>query len=167
MLSFADTVSAEVGSELARTDLPDLATFLDEYLEAFATRQADGAKGKLFKILRDTDPEDQEAAIEAEVSEWEETKPERIARREATRAMNAFSFETYLAIGVTLLRWVTVGVNCPLCTMLNGRTVGIKTPLVAQGEKIDPGGDTSPLTTRRIHRHPPLHDGCDCTIVAG
>jgi HK97 family phage portal protein len=163
--SFSDSISGEAADELGRSDLDPIDDFTTEYIDTFVIRQSESSRGHLEKLIRETPPDEQAQAIEDRLDSWEETKPGRIARREAQQGMNAFSYGTYAAAGVLVLRWVTIGDNCPFCDQMDGRTVGVNKGFVKAGDTLDPGGVT-PLTFTRVHKHPPIHDGCDCTIVA-
>ncbi len=70
-----------------------------------------------------------------------------------------------VAAGVTLLRWVTIGENCPFCDSLSGKVVGVEQDFALPNDVIEAGGKG--LGVRSKIGHPPIHRGCDCQIVAG
>jgi HK97 family phage portal protein len=164
--AYAQMVTAEASEEVGGTTGADLDAFVRSYAQTFGAAQAGKSLGQLRAILRDTPIEDAAAAIEERLAEWEETRPGKIGRREATQAMNAFSVEAYALLGVTVLRWQATGQDCPLCAMLSGRTVGTRTAFLGAGVTVDPeDGVTVPLVTSYPIMHPPLHAGCDCYIT--
>jgi len=81
------------------------------------------------------------------------------------RASNAVAKATYIENGVTKLRWVTLGANCPYCSRLNGKVVGINSDFVGAGEAVE-ADDVEPMYVYNRVGHAPLHEGCDCQIMA-
>lgn len=157
----ADEVGAPQGVTI------ELTRFTDEYVDTFAARQVGSSAGQLREILRDVSPEEVEAALEQRLAEWEETRAAKIGSRESHRAGNAFAVEAYALAGVVTLRWATIGEDCSICRRLEGRTVAIRTPFLGEGDVVDPDdGVTAPLVTRTVIKHPPLHKGCNCLVVA-
>lgn len=158
---------AEVGGE---PDPAQLEAFVASYVEAFALRTAASARNQLLAITDEHEgaPAEQLGeALEARLGDWEETRAERIASREVVEAGGAFAAAAYAAVGVTLIRWVTVGDNCPLCDAMDNKVVGVRQSFLEAGDTVKPAGEeAAPLTTRRAVGHPPLHQGCNCTIVA-
>lgn len=133
---------------------------------AFASRQVHGSLVQLGSVLSVGAAEgDALSAIEQRLSEWSERRAGKIARRESVQGAAAAAKETFKANGVRQLRWVTFGKNCPLCDSFNGRIVGIDDGFAQGGEALAVG-EMSPLKIRRRITHPPLHRGCDCSIVA-
>jgi len=55
--------------------------------------------------------------------------------------------------------------TCPWCQQLNGRVVGIDGEFALEGDVLQEGDQQMELKHKT--RHPPLHPGCDCQIVAG
>jgi hypothetical protein len=108
--------------------------------------------------------------LEGRLEEWGEKRADKIARNEAVRLENAMTRETFIDGGVTKLKWVNTGTStCPYCKSFNGRIVDIQKPF------IDGSGDTDEfvkikgipwMKIQGQHFHPPLHQGCDCRIVA-
>jgi len=159
-----DATAAEVGSSGPAA----LDEFVGQYAERFGRWQSGSSAGQLRQILRETPAEDVAEALETRLTEWEETRADKIARRESQRSLNALSVEAYAALGVMSLVWQTNGRNCPLCNTLDGRTVGMRSSFVESGGLVDPGdGATPPLQVEKRITHPPLHDGCDCIITGG
>lgn len=167
-------VLQQVASELESDDLVTqagqvLRTFAADYVATMALRWAIGNRGQLEYIMREETPgADQTIAdlLQARLDGWAETEAAKVAMRESVRAVNAMAKAGYRAAGVTRLRWVARGSDtCPYCKALNGKIVGIEENFVEAGD-FDPDGAEQPLKVRRSVGHPPVHQGCDCQIVA-
>lgn len=166
-------VLAQVARELEQDGLSEeeaqLLDFVDEYVAGLGQRWAASGRNQITKIVRDAGAdgnEDAAAKVQKRLDAWEETQPAKVARREATRSVNAFAVTAYLIGGVTFLRWVARGENCPYCRALNGKVVGIKDYFMDGGTEFKPDGADEALLVRRRVKHPPIHDGCDCQITA-
>lgn len=168
LLAYAEAVTGDVGAELGQElkMTPEMEQFVREYVEAFAKRHADSSLGQLKEVLRKaldegTDPLE---ALEDRLTEWEQTRPEKTARRESNRAANAFAKAAYTFAGVLAIRWNAVGDSCPYCTSLHGKVVDTNGGIFARKGSFQPFGANGPLTLYVSISHPPLHDGCDCYI---
>ena len=141
--------------------------FAQQYADNAGTRYAISSEGQLEQLVDEADDFDAAAvAVEERVTEWEETRAGKMASREAVQANGAISRLAYTVAGITTFVWVTIGQNCPLCDSLDGKTVGVEENFVNAGDELNPGG-VAPLTPKRRVLHPPLHQGCDCLVVAG
>ena len=163
--SIYEEASAEVGK---RKKMPEEARkFMDEYLETFATRYAESSKGQLRALVRQAfdeglDPED---VIDARMEEWEERRPAKVAMNETVQISGAIARLAFAAAGVMYLRWVNVGGDsCPYCRELDGQVVGIEESFVGKDDVLDSEDGT--MRIRKPAFHPPLHQGCECVIVA-
>ena len=96
---------------------------------------------------------------------WEASRGEAIARRQAVEAGNALAIASYTVLGVQYLRWMAAGESCDFCQSLSGRVAGIAGWFVTGGTYLD-GGDAGTMLVRRNTRHGPIHDGCDCVVIA-
>ncbi len=172
MVSLAQQMTGMVASEL---DLDDagvtdaLRQFIDEYLEQFAALTAIGGQKQLEAIIREALNEGADPAplVEERLDGWAETKAGKLAGQQAFEAGNALITAAYGAAGVTLLRWQTNSGACPYCQRLNGKVVGIQEYFIGAGDALDGDEGSEPMTVRRNTRHGPIHDGCECTVVAG
>lgn len=166
--TFAELIQAEaareVGAEVGMTE--ELEEFVASYLDTFALRWSASSRGQLEKILDTTEPDESLAAIDERLAEWDEKRADKVASNEVVRASGAVVVASYVAAGVTKKRWVTVGDNCPFCDELDGMIVAVETNFVEAGEELEAQGRDGPLTVRGNHAHPPIHQGCDCQIVA-
>ena len=167
--TLARQVLALVAAELA-TDAPitteRLAEFIDGYLDNFAGAWAAISEGQLRAILdraltESTDPAD---AIEERLTEWEDTRPAKIADRESFEALNALAIFGYRSHGVTYLRWLASGASCQFCLSLSGKIAGIDEYFVHAGDELD-DPDGGRMVVGRNKQHGPLHRGCDCIVV--
>ena len=166
LAAYAEATFAQVAEELGDDQVLS-SDALDRHVAAYAKRLGERHAGSSRGQLRDLMAVDQPAdAIEKRLEEWEQTRADKITSREVVQAGNGFALFAMTAAGIQVLRWVAFGENCPLCTMMNGRTVGIQTPFLSAGDSVDPGGGTSPLRVDSAVGHPPLHQGCDCLIAA-
>lgn len=165
--SFGDVLYLDVANERhGPAEMPPaVSSFRAEYVKQFAARQTTSSQRQLEALLRDN-PDTQEEAIEQRVAEWEEKWPEKIGRREAHRYMNALTYAAYMALGVVVFRWATITANCPYCNLLNGMRVRADEAFALPGAEMDPGGGLAPMKIGGLTKHPPLHDGCDCVVVA-
>lgn len=148
-------------------DDPDegrVAEFVAAVVAAFAASHAGKSRGLLEEAARDGDPAEASARIDGTFETWKQERPGQIAARETVKQSRAAARAAFVASGVTLLRWVAVGDDCPMCAKLDGRVVGIEGPFVQEGETFEADG-TAPITVRTPISHPPLHRGCDCDIV--
>ena len=144
--------------------------FAAAYADKLAVRWIASSRGQLEKIATGglKTPEEIAEAIVKRTGEWDLKRAKKSAANEIVKAANAFTWDTLRRGGVTKMRWKTVGDNCPLCDKLSGRVVGIEKHFLEKMDVISAGdGKTAPLTAYQGIRHPPLHRGCDCMIVAG
>jgi len=170
LMAYAEIMGAaaaeEVGSDLEMT--PELEQFVSEYTKSYADRHVGSSIGQLKSLLGEAAVAGDDAlpAIELRLDEWDETRAEKIARRETVQAGNAVARFVFISVGVIYLRWHAFGESCPYCRALNGRVVGVKETFLEPGVEFQPEGAERPLVTKVHVRHPPAHDGCDCMITA-
>ncbi|MBY6275387.1 MAG: phage portal protein [Symbiobacterium thermophilum] len=168
LLAYAEAITGDVEAELGKELKmpPEMEQFAREYVEAFAKRHADSSLGQLKDVLRKALAEgrDPVEALEERLTEWEQTRPEKTARRESNRAANAFAKAAYAFAGVLAIRWNAVGDSCPYCQSLHGKVIDIHGGAFARKGVFQPFGADKPLTLYVTITHPPLHDGCDCYI---
>lgn len=168
----ADAVLEELGAEEERAAVEDaLADFVSDYTETMGVRWAARSRRALERILEGEDPERVEAELDAQLEEWSANRAATHANEEAARAESALTRIAYLALGVAAMMWRSNGNSCPLCRAMNGRTVAISAPFLTEGDEVEPelqdGEDKRPpLKVRGKITHPPLHRGCDCSLVS-
>lgn len=115
-------------------------------------------------VTRELTDEDALARIEVELDEMQEQDPERFATDQSTRIINAVATTIY-AWFVIRMRWFSFGESCDYCTQLNGRIVGPSQWFLSAGDTLV---DAAQVVFRLGHnvKHAPLHDGCDCQVLA-
>jgi HK97 family phage portal protein len=164
--AFANIVYREVANEIKEIRTPSELDkqFLDEYVDGVVLRYTESSKGQLKKASTDSDGGDE--AVIAKLDHWEKTRSDMWAREEITRASNGIARSVYFASGFLYVRWVTRGSeNCPYCQKLNGMTVGRRDEFIQTGEDLTVNDST--MNVYGKIKHPPLHRGCDCQLVAG
>lgn len=110
------------------------------------------------------------AALEAlrqRFGEWNEKRPEKVANNETVRTANAIALERMKTDGVTRKVWASSGGACPFCSGLDGTVVEVERDFFTPDDSYQPEGADAPLTFTSSIGHPPIHQGCDCSIVAG
>lgn len=159
---------SSVARELQKPNLTDktadLMAFVQSYLEALGIRWAASSSNQLKQIIRDAQAGEMVDELSTRLDKWNDEEAVREARRESVRSVNAFAYAAYGLASVTALRWVARGENCPYCKAMNGRIVGYDRSFMDAGE-FAPDGAVAMLIRRPI-KHAPLHDGCDCQVIA-
>ena len=175
MSASAELYAGEIASaaaeeiELEEIDQDWLSRFIQRYLRAFASRDAEQVRAKIEKVLDEArqNGNDPIEALETDFQEWNEGRVDTLASDEAVRTNGAVSVQTYLMAGIGFLVWRNYGKSCPYCKSLDGQRVGINEWYLKAGEDFQPEGADTPINPNRNVRHPPAHGGCDCLISAG
>lgn len=132
-----------------------IASYIDHYL--------DSSRVQLQEVIAGA--ADPVTALEERFAEWSEKRPGKEARRELVRIREAMAMAQFQASGVERKAWSARGSEtCPYCRSLNGRIVETSATFFADSDEYQPEGAERPLTFTRSISHPPLHDGCDCTL---
>ena len=164
--SFAELVARDAAENVSgEVDQARLQGFVAGYLAILAKRTADSSREQL-KALVEKNVTDPLPALEQRFDEWDEKRAGRIAKRETVQASGAVTKHIFAAAGIVRLVWVTFGKNCPFCDRLSGKVVGIEESFAQKGEMFEAEG-RDPLRIRTNISHPPIHLGCDCSIVPG
>jgi len=139
--------------------------FQREYREYFTDRHIKSSKGQLQAVVAGAqEAGDNEAeAVLQRLEEWEERRPDKISMRESVRAESAFARSVFGFCGIMKIKSIAFGTNCPYCSALNGKVIGINEYFLTKGD-FQPDGADKPLTVTSNRSHPPYHDGCDCGI---
>ncbi len=88
-------------------------------------------------------------AILAHLKNWQDTKPVGEGDYEVRQAANFFAREAYRAAGCKAIRWVYHEADPEECRALDGKTVAIDEPFIAEP----------------LRHHPPRTGDCHCGIV--
>jgi HK97 family phage portal protein len=169
LLSMAEAVQSgiadEVGAEAGMT--PELEEFVRGYEMFMNRRHTGGSIERLRKAIERAVAENVDIVeeLQDEFDSWYEDRIESETDENIVRASNAIARFVYAAVGVTILRWVAENNACDFCTELDGKTAGVHSSFVQAGEEFEANGKT--IQPSSNIGHPPLHRGCNCTIVAG
>lgn len=160
------SVASELQDEANDTRKQKLIDFVDEYVRALGLRWSLSSKGQLLQLADETPADELADTLDERLLDWQETTPDKAGRREAGQGVNALAWVAYGAFAVSKLVWHTSGKEtCPYCSSLEGVVVGIDEPFLNAGD-FQPKGADAPLKIRRNTFHPPVHDGCDCVVLA-
>lgn len=168
MNTYAEQIQKEAAGEVnAKVGMtPALQKFVDEYLDRYSERHISQSILQLRRLMDREEPENIAESLQTRIDEWGEKRADKIADNETVRLNGAITREVFLAAGITRIVWVTMGSKpCPYCLELNGRTVGIESAFVTEGDFQPTGQD--PMMIKSPHFHPPLHQGCVCGVTAG
>lgn len=180
LIAIADGTLTVVGGEINRelTVTPEIEEFLKKYGEGFADRHIALSVALIRDVIDEAiaGQEDPVSKLRCEISGWEEKRAKKVAEDEAVRFSNAVALTAYVLAGVVFVRWVAGVDACPFCRQLNGKIVGVNTFFLKPGDKLlaatgetDDTGELvfKEMTKQKAVKHPPLHSGCRCVVVAG
>lgn len=136
--------------------------FVAALASAYIDHHLDSSRIQLQEVAAGEDPL---AGITERLAEWTEKRPAKVATNETVRTANAIAMEQMRSSGVTRKVWVASGRTCPYCRSLDGTTVGIERNFFEPTDSYHPEGADAPLTFTSSIGHPPVHQGCDCSIV--
>jgi len=161
MRSYGQAVYAAAADEAGlEPNDPDIAKFVENYIDGYAARHVGSSRGQLLQLLNDGSPED----LVVRVDEWHETRAEKIANNETARQSNAVYQATAFAIGLSTVWRIRGPKTCPYCQTLNGRRVSSGQYFAMPGDRIRVEGQDDMLV-RGLTAHPPIHRGCDCYLA--
>ncbi|NPV80180.1 MAG: phage portal protein [Firmicutes bacterium] len=157
--------ASEVNASAWKDD--ELDNYIKGHAEAYAAKHAGISLATIQPALRLGAEAAILEALESILSDMEATRPGKIAALEVANIGNDAALETYRKAGITRITWQANASACEFCKRLSGKTVGIGEPFVNVGESIPgPAGDMSrKLTARQPRIRPPIHLGCECTLI--
>lgn len=167
-LPLFDAMSRDVAADTAEEidfdgDVEEgISEFAAAYTTSHVAHRVAVAVGELGELVESAD--DPARAVGARLDEWVADRPGQTARQHRVQLAEATARKVYEKGGVRKLRWMTVGENCPFCSTMSGRIVGIEQPFMDAGETLD-GGSKGQLQSARRVFNPPVHVGCDCQVV--
>ena len=162
----AGEAAEEVGGEMPRDEID---RFVSSYVGSYAYRHVQFSEYLIRKAIQKAQADgnlDPVVELEAELNTWETQRANEIAMEETVRTNNAVAVTVYAAMGIQFIRSVAFGENCPYCSKLDGKTIGINQWMLAAGDELQPEGVDKPLTSNTNLRHAPYHGGCDCMTVS-
>lgn len=141
--------------------------FIQGYLDAFAVGYTRSSIAQLIGLLNqaNADGEDLADVVDERLTHWEESRPADTARFQAFEAMNALVIAGYARHHVERLRWSASGTSCAFCLRIDGTIISIADYFVTAGATLTDGAGQV-MSVNRNKRHGPLHDGCDCVVIA-
>lgn len=140
--------------------------FVTALAASYTDHHLDSSRAQLQEVLKDAGP-DALTALRERFTEWAEKRPAKVAANETVRTANAISLERMRSEGVVTKRWASSGGSCPYCTKLDGTEVEIERAFFTPDDTYQPEGAETPLTFTTHIGHPPVHQGCDCSVVPG
>ena len=144
--------------------------FAEDFAEALAgtyvAHHLGSSRAQLQQVLDEADGNEL-ALLTKRMDEWAETRAAKVAANETLRAANAVTLQQFKDAGVTRKVWASSGGSCPFCSGLDGTTVEVERDFFTPDDTYQPEGADEPLTFTSSIGHPPIHQGCDCSIVAG
>jgi len=167
LLSYAEQIHdisvEEVGEDVDVSD--GLREHMDGYADIWARNYTSSSRGQIEALIRQAAEEGKNPTeeIEQRLEEWEEKRPQKVARNETIEASSVVTKFVFVGAGVTRWRWVTQGDKpCPYCEELSGRVVAIDQPFVGKNDKLD--SEDGVMEIRKPTLTPPLHQGCVCGL---
>ncbi|MFH0957715.1 MAG: phage portal protein [Pseudomonadota bacterium] len=138
--------------------------FIDNYLTVFIEDHVRSSRNQLDEIIRNTDKEKQFEELARRVSEWSETRVDKISSDQTVRLSNAVANSVFFfSAAVSFLVWITRGAEpCPFCQKMNGKVVHKKHFFVKDGIEAKRGF----LKVYGKKRFPPIHQGCICSVTS-
>jgi len=164
--SYQEQVSYSAEQEVGGEDpWPLMQNWVEAYLAAMASRYAGYSQHQLIALLDRVDPDQAADDLLKLAEHWEESRADDATREEITRAGQGILRTAYATLGVAALRWVADADPCDFCAQVNGTVVTIAEPFASDGLELE-GGEGQQLRITQTIRHPPLHKGCECQMIA-
>lgn len=167
--SFRDAVGPLASQEIDQDFSPaSHDEWLDGYIDHAITNHTAGTRAQLERVVKQN-LDDPLSAVEERLDQWEDGGPsgttrfDKTAERESVNFGQTFSKAVWVLGGITLLRWVSDGEDCPACSELDGQVTGIESSFLGEGDFVDFGEGQASQVSRDVLT-PPLHSGCDCAI---
>lgn len=151
----------EIGESV--DEMPDdVIQEINRFISVYAKRHIGSSSGQLIKLSDEPEPK---PAIEERLSQWGETRAEKIANNETVRLSNFVAQTAFFTHSFKSYWRIRGAQTCPYCQELNGRAIKQGESFFQGGEEHEPkGAENGPMLIRSSVMHPPLHQGCDCYI---
>ncbi|HEY7824956.1 MAG TPA: hypothetical protein VIG24_19105 [Acidimicrobiia bacterium] len=164
--SYQEQVAYSAQGEVGGDDpWPMLQNWVQAYITAMASRYAGYSQKQLIDLLDRVDPDQAADEILKLGEHWEEDRADDATMEETIRAGQAMLRAAYATLGVVALRWIADADPCDFCSQVNGSVVTIAEPFAGEGIDIEASSGATMRITQTI-KHPPLHRGCECQMVA-
>lgn len=134
---------------------------------SYADHHLNSSRAQLQAVAAEAGEDGLLQALRDRFTEWAEKRPAKVAANETIRTANAIAVERMRSEGVVTKVWAASGGSCPYCTGLNGTAVEIERDFFTPDDSFQPEGAETPLTFTTTIGHPPVHQGCDCSVVPG
>jgi HK97 family phage portal protein len=143
------------------TMMVDITPFRESYVNGFAKRYVRKTEALFNKYLEEGMDNE---TVQQKLEQYRDKMVGELTEEETVRGGNSYRRAIYKKVGVTRLKWSASGETCPLCRSLDGRVVGIEEAFINEGDEMDFGENKT--ISRKNFSTPPIHAGCECSIVA-
>lgn len=141
--------------------------FVSALAASYVDHHLNSSRIQLQEIVKGVESGELVEALTGRFDEWTETRPDKVAANETRRASNALAVQQLRESGAERKVWTASGNSCPFCAGLDGTVVEIDRPFFTPDDEYNPEGAESPMTFTSSIGHPPIHQGCACSIEAG
>lgn len=143
--------------------LKELQDDIDKYINAYVNRHITTNMDGLNEVIK-AQSELSDKDYDKSLDELGQRSVNMESKEESVRASNYFAMLVY-ATQKRKARWVTTGSSsCPICKRMDGRVVSAGKPFLRKNDQIKDGDLV--FSSSYEKKHPPLHTGCDCVIMA-
>ena len=154
---FSNYVSEATGGPVA-------AAFVQSLAESYVDRHLGSSRAQLQDLVSGSSDPLKDLAKRFE--EWEEKRPEKVAKNELIRSANAAQVQAFRDAGVEKMVWAASGGACPFCKELDGVIISVTGTFFEPGDTLNPEGVEHPINFESSIGHPPVHQGCTCSVEA-
>ena len=161
--AYGETIRGVIVAEMnVDAGLVDLDQLVTQAADSFGRKWTATSRKQLVHRVREEQPQE---ALTSQLDTWQDRRAERVGADTTVKTGEMLSRRMYATLGVTLFRWITLGLNCPMCDSLDGNVVGREETFVGKGDSVNVEGGGITVSSKILH--PPLHDGCDCIVTPG
>lgn len=160
----AEAAGTEVDADMSELP-PEIEKELNSYADDHSKRYIGDSIGQIDALIKQNPFETGETVVER-ADEWHEKRADKVATNETVRGSNMVAAAVYFFAGFAAVWRIRGSETCPYCKELNGRKVSMGETFMNKNDEITPEGQ-APMKIFGMKKHPPLHGGCDCFIVAG
>jgi len=143
-----------------------LDTFVKAYGYGAADRHMLSRQSALEKALKGLPDDEISDKVDSLTQDWVVNVPISEAASESSRSSNALTVFMYGALGVTYMHVVANATACEFCKQIDGRVVEVNGIVLRKGEDIGDGEGNTMRISKNM-KHPPFHNGCECSVAPG